>query len=394
MKALAGLKVIDLTRVLAGPFCTMMLGDLGADVIKIEGPGGSDETREWGPPFIGEQSAYYLTANRNKRAMTLNLKQQAARDILCKMVETADVLIQNFKTGTMEKWGLGYEELRAINPRLVYCSISGFGQFGPYKELPGYDFIVQAMGGMMSITGSEESGPMKVGVAIADLATALYCSTAILAAIHQRERSSEGQQIDVALLDSQISLLANVASNYLVSGNLPRRYGNAHPNIIPYQPFRASDGEIAVAVGNDRQYQKLCELLAVPELADDARFRTNSDRQQNREQLIALLQAEFVKRNCKDWQQQMNEAGIPNGPINNLAQLFNDPHVEARDMVVEVPHPTAGTVKLVGSPLKLSRSKVEIKRHPPLAGEHTVEILKEYGFTEVEISDLQTNNII
>ncbi|MFC4767033.1 CaiB/BaiF CoA transferase family protein [Effusibacillus consociatus] len=394
MRALEGLKVIDLTRVLAGPYCTMILGDLGADVIKIEGPGGTDETREWGPPFAGDQSAYYLTANRNKRAMTLNLKKPEAWEIVRTMVKTADVIIQNFKTGTMEKWGLGYDVLQALNPRLVYCSISGFGQDGPYKDLPGYDYIVQAMGGMMSITGSEETGPMKVGVAIADLATGLYCTIAILAALQERERSGQGQHIDISLLDSQISLLANVASNYLISGQIPKRYGNQHPNIVPYQTFQACDGEMVVAVGNDRQFQKLCQVIGKPELAEAPDFVTNSARLSNREQLIELIQAEFGRKTCKEWQQVLNEAGIPNGPIHNMEQLFNDPHVAAREMKVEVTHPTAGQIPLVGSPIKLSRSPVEIRRHPPVPGEHTKEILMEYGFRIEQIDDWAARNII
>lgn len=393
MGALEGVKVIDLTRVLAGPFCTMILGDLGADVIKVEGPGG-DETREWGPPFAGGQSAYYLTANRNKRAMTLNLKEPEGRDILRTMIRTADVVIQNFKTGTMEKWGLGYDSLRHLNPRLVYCSISGFGQYGPYKDLPGYDYIVQAMGGMMSITGSEETGPMKVGVPIADLATGLYSTIGILAALQERERSGEGQAIDISLLDSQISLLANVASNYLMSGQIPGRYGNQHPNIVPYQTFRTRDGEMVVAVGNDRQFQKLCQVLGKPELAEDLRFLTNSARLANRERLIGILQPEFVRHTGKEWQERLNAAGIPNGPINDMQQLFADPHVEEREMKLEMAHPTAGKIRLVGSPLKLSRSKVKMRRHPPLVGEHTKEILQEYGFREEEIEDWQARKIL
>ncbi|BCJ86849.1 CaiB/BaiF CoA transferase family protein [Effusibacillus dendaii] len=394
MRALEGLIVIDLTRVLAGPYCTMLLGDLGADVIKIEGPGGSDETRTWGPPFKGDQSAYYLTANRNKRALTLNLKDPEARDILREMVRTADVLIQNFKTGSMEKWGLSYEDLSQLNPGLVYCSISGFGQYGPYSELPGYDYIVQAMGGMMSITGSEQSGPMKVGVAIADLATGMYCTIAILAALRERESSGKGQHLDISLLDSQISLLANVASNYLVSGQIPKRYGNEHPNIVPYQTFATRDGEMVVTVGNDRQFQKLCQLIGLPQLAENPDFQTNSARVANRERLIEILQAEFNRQTSQEWLKQLTSAGIPAGPINNMQDLFNDPHVTARDMKVEIPHPTVGSVTLVGSPLKLSRTPVEIRRHPPLPGEHADEILREYGFTEEQIRDWRARGII
>lgn len=381
MTALKGIKVIDLSRVLAGPFCTMLLGDLGADVIKIEAPGGSDETREWGPPFVGDQSAYYMTFNRNKRAMTLNLKDADARQILREMLVTADVLVQNFKTGTMEKWGLGYEQVRSLNPRLVYCSISGFGQSGPYKNLPGYDIIAQAMGGFMSINGTEASGPLKSGIPIADLVTGLYSTIGILAALHDRSHTGEGQHVDMSLLDSMISMLGNVASNYFVTGNLPKRYGNQHPNIVPYQAFTANDGEMVVTVGNDRQFQQLCEVIGKGELAENEEFATNRSRITNRETLIELLQAEFSKKTIAEWQGLLKTVGIPSAPINNLQQVFSDPHVNDRQMRVTIPHPELGSVDVLGTPLKLSRSAVEIKRHPPLVGEHTEEILKEYGLT-------------
>lgn len=392
--ALEGVKVIDLTRVLAGPYCTMILGDLGADVIKIEAPGGSDETRDWGPPNIGGESAYYLCANRNKRAMTLNLKDPKAQDILRDLVRDADVVINNFKTGTMERFGLGYDSLAEVNPRLIYASISGFGQTGPYKDMPGYDYIVQAMGGMMSITGSEESGPMKVGVAIADVATGLYATIGILAALRERECSGKGQMIDLALFDSQISLLVNVASNYLVSGKVPKRYGNQHPNIVPYQTFAASDMEMVVAVGNDQQFHRLCRLLGHEEWSADSRFMTNSMRLANREVLCGLLGNEFAKRPAAEWLCELTDAGIPNAPIHTMEQLFQDPQVEAREMKIEASHPTAGSVPMVGSPLKLSRTPVSVRHHPPLAGEHTKEILLEHGFNEEQIYEWLDNHII
>jgi crotonobetainyl-CoA:carnitine CoA-transferase CaiB-like acyl-CoA transferase len=384
-KALEGIKVIDLSRVLAGPYCTMILGDLGADVIKIEGPGGSDETRGWGPPNIGGESAYYLCANRNKRAMTLNLKEDKGKEILKELVKDADVIINNFKTGTMEKWGLGYETLSAINPRLIYASISGFGQTGPYKNEPGYDYIVQAMGGVMSITGSEETGPMKVGVAIADISTGLYAVIGILACLQERERSGIGQAVDLALFDSQISLLGNVASNYLVSGKIPKRYGNEHPNIVPYQTFTAMDGDMVVAVGNDQQFAKLCTVMNRLEWSEDLRFATNPMRVANRQELCALLQEEFKKRVVDDWLFALKQFGIPCAPIYNMEQLFADPQVEAREMKREIDHPTAGKVSLVGSPLKLSRTPISIRNHPPLAGEHTIEILTQHGFSQEQI---------
>lgn len=383
--ALKGIKIVDLTRVLAGPFCTMILGDLGADVIKIEAPGGSDETRGWGPPDVGGESAYYLCTNRNKRALTLNLKKSEARDVLRHLLKDADVVINNFRTGTMEKWGLGYEALAEINPRLIYASISGFGQTGPYKDIPGYDYIVQAMGGMMSITGSEETGPMKVGVAIADVATGLYATIGILAALHERKQSGRGQMIDLALFDAQISLLVNVASNYLVSGNTPKRYGNAHPNIVPYQLFSAADIDMVVAVGNDGQFRKLCALLGKEEWGQDVRFATNSSRLAHREELCGLLQVELSKRPAAEWLALLTDAGVPNAPVYDLKQLFDDPHVQAREMKVEMDHPTVGSIPMVGTPLKLSRTPVQIRQHPPMAGEHTRDILLEHGFGQEQI---------
>lgn len=393
-QALKGVKVIDLSRVLAGPYCTMILGDLGADVMKVEAPGGSDDTRSWGPPDLEGQSAYYLCANRNKRAMTLNLKTEEGREILRHLIKEADILIHNFKTGTMEAWGLSCEDLHQINPRLIYCSITGFGETGPYKALPGYDAIIQAMGGMMSITGSKEGEPMKVGVAIADLAAGLYAAIGILAALHEREHSGTGQKIDIALLDAEISLLANVASNYLVSGEIPKRYGNQHPNIVPYQTFKVKDGDIMIAVGNDRQFKKLCELMNAPELSVDPKFHTNSERLTHRDELICILQDIFKPFTVTTLHNMLTEAGLPSGSILDMHQLFSDPQVIAREMKLEIQHPTAGRIPLVGSPLKLTRTPVTMERHPPLIGEHTDEILMEYGFKEEQIEEWKKNSII
>jgi crotonobetainyl-CoA:carnitine CoA-transferase CaiB-like acyl-CoA transferase len=392
--ALQGIKVLDLSRVLAGPYCTMILGDLGAEVIKVEAPGGSDDTREWGPPSAGGESAYYLCANRNKRAITLDLKSEEGQEALKKLIAQSDVMLQNFKTGTLEKWGLGYEQIKQINPRLVQCSITGFGSNGPYKDLPGYDYIIQAMGGLMGITGSEESGPMKVGVAIADVLTGLYAAIGILSSLHERNNSGEGQSIDLSLFDAQVSSLANVASNYLISGLLPKRLGNQHPNIVPYQTFQTLDGEMVVAVGNDRQFLKLCSVLGLQEIVEDKRFSTNPKRLENKDELIAILSNEMNKKTSNDWLDLLSQHGIPCGPINTMQQLFNDPQVKAREMVVAVNHPTAGSIPLVGSPLKLSRTPVEIKRHPPLAGEHSKEVMLELGYTEEEIGELQSKKII
>jgi crotonobetainyl-CoA:carnitine CoA-transferase CaiB-like acyl-CoA transferase len=391
---LEGIRVVDLSRVLAGPFCTMILGDLGADVIKIESPGGSDDTRAWGPPFVAGESAYYLCTNRNKKGMTLNLKTEDGRRILKTLIKDADVLIQNFRVGMMEKWGLDYNTLHELNPRLVYCSISGFGATGPYRQMAGYDYMIQAMGGLMSVTGSEESGPIKVGVAIADVTTALYSAIAILAALKERDRSGEGQAIDMALMDAEVSSLINVASNYLISGEIPRLLGNVHPNVAPYQTFPTADGEMVIAAGNDKLYRLLCEALGAPELIDDPRFKTNSDRVKYRLELAGCLSERLRTEKTKVWVQRLIEAGVPAAPINNMEQVFSDPQVMAREMVVPMEHPTAGPIHLVGSPIKLSRTPVQYRKHPPVLGEHTEEILTALGYDEAAIQSLKTNGVI
>lgn len=392
--ALAGVKVLDLTRVLAGPNCTMILADLGADVIKVEAPGGSDETRFWGPPFQNGVSAYYLCANRNKRSITVNLKSDEGREIIRRLAKEADVLIHNFKTGSMEKWGLGYDSLEKINPRIVFCSITGFGETGPYSHLPGYDYIIQGMSGLMSITGNEESGPLKIGVAMVDILTGLYSAISIEAALFEREKSGHGQKIDMSLMDTAVSSLANVASNYLISGKVPRRLGNDHPNVVPYSTFSASDGELIIAVGNNRQFALLCEVIGLCELAVDEKFRTNEARVENRRELTKILNSQLQLKKVSDWMTLFSANNIPCGPINTIDQVFDDPQVSARNMVVQVDHPEAGLVKLVGSPIKLSRTETRVERHPPMAGEHTDEILQEVGFTFEEISRLKADNII
>lgn len=347
-----------------------------------------------GPPSIGGESAYYLCANRNKRAITLDLKSSKGQEVLKKLIAQSDVIIQNFKTGTLDKWGLGYEELKRINPKIILCSITGFGLNGPYKDLPGYDYIIQAMGGLMSITGSEDSGPMKVGVAIADIITGLYAAIGILSAIHERTDSGEGQSLDISLFDAQISALANVASNYLISGLIPKRLGNQHPNIVPYQTFPTSDGEMVIAVGNDRQFKKLCSLLDLTHLGEDERFSTNPKRVENKDELVKNLSEITSKKAANEWLTLFSQQGIPSGPINNMKQLFEDPQVKAREMVVELEHPTAGSIPFVGSPLKLSRTPVEMKRHPPLAGEHNIEVLLEIGYSNEQIQELKKLKVI
>ncbi|MFO7634690.1 MAG: CoA transferase, partial [Caldilinea sp.] len=341
---LSDIRILDLSRVLAGPYCTMVLADYGADVIKVEEPGSGDGTRAWGPPWVGEESAYFLSANRNKRSITVDLKTPEGRQIVHELAVHADVVIENFKVGGAAKLGVEYATLAAINPRLVYCSITGYGQSGPYRDRAGYDFIIQAQGGIMSITGPEEGEPHKVGVAIADITAGLFAATAILAALHERTRSGKGQAIDVALLDSQIAWLANVAQNYLATGKPPPRYGNAHPSIVPYEIFPAADGHIAVGIGTDGQYRKFCTAAGRPDLADDERFRTNRARVEHRNELIPLLRALFGTRSSAAWLELFESLGVPAGPINDIATVLDDPQVRARAMVQEIDHPTAGRI--------------------------------------------------
>jgi formyl-CoA transferase len=372
----------------------MVLGDLGADVIKVEPPGG-DETRAWGPPFAAGESAYYLCINRNKRGMVVNLKTEKGQSIVRELARLSDVLVENFRPGTLARYGLDYESLRLDHPRLVYCAISGFGQTGPLRDRPGYDFMIQAMGGIMSVTGDPEGEPMKVGVAVADLFAGQNAVIAILAALQARERTGMGQYIDIALFDSQIGWLANVASNYLISGVLPGRYGNAHPNIVPYQSFAAADGWFALAVGNDRQFVRLCELIGHPEWGEDERFATNAARVMNREALIASLKPVFIRRRVGEWLSGLEAAGIPCGPINTLDKVFAEPQVAAREMLVVMTHPTIGDLQLVGSPLKFSDTPVDYRRPPPGLGEHTHEILHELlGYDGDETETLKASGII
>ena len=374
---LSGVRVLDLSRVLAGPFCTMVLGDLGAEVIKVERPDGGDDTREWGPPFAGGESAYYLCVNRNKKSVTLDLKSPAGVEAVRALAAVSDVFLENFRVGAMGKLGLGYEEVKALNPGVVYCSITGYGQTGPYRDLAGYDFILQAMSGLMSITGEPDGEPMKLGVATVDLTTGLYAAVAILAALRHRDRTGEGQYIDLSLMDAAVSWLANVGSNHLVSGEVPGRYGNAHANIVPYQVFRARDRYLAVGIGNDGQWRRFCEIAGEPRLASDPRFAANPDRVRNRAVLIPLLEELFPRHDADFWIGSLWREGIPAGPINTVDRVFADPNTAARGMVVEMDHPTAGKVRLIGSPLKLSGTPVEYRLAPPLLGEHTASVLRE-----------------
>jgi len=394
--ALAGLRVVDLSRVLAGPICGMTLGDHGADVIKVEPPA-LDDTRQWGPPFAGAsvpgapegyrgESAYYLFCNRNKRGIVLDLARAEGREILLRLTDGADVVIENFKLGTLEKWGLGYDEvLSRRNPRLILASISGFGATGPYAHLPGYDVLGQAMGGMMSVTGLPGSGPTRVGVAIADITSGMYAIQGVLLALASRERTGRGQRVDLSLLESTVSLLTHLASNYLVGGMAPMQYGNSHPSIVPYRMFTTADSYVYVAVGNDRQFQVFTREIGLPELGTDPRFATNPARATNRTQLEPLLEAAIAKRTTADWIDRFWKAGVASSPVADLTEVFANPQVLHREMVLTTDHPTIGDgVRMTGIPVKMRGTPGAVRRHPPLAGEHTREVLREAGYSDAE----------
>lgn len=393
---LDGVRVIDLTRVLAGPYCTMMLGDLGADVIKIEIPGRGDDTRQWGPPFTPTgESAYFVSANRNKRSLALDLKSETGLQILQALIQDADVVVENFRTGTLARWGLDYEALQALRPGLIYCSITGYGQTGPYKNRPGYDFIAQALSGFMSITGPIDGAPMRAGVAIADLASGIFAFGAIMAALYARESTGAGQQIDISLLDSQIALMSYVASNYLISGEIPNRYGNAHPNIVPYEILEAADGYMAFAAGNDGQWRKFCEAVDKNEWVEDERFATNPARNQNRGILIPLLNELFRERTISDWTTLCERIGLPAAGINDMADVFQDPQVQARELRVEFERPDGETIPMVASPLKIPTAPARVRLGPPQLGEHSEQILRDLlGYDARALEDLRADGVI
>lgn len=404
--ALSHIRVLDLSRVLAGPWCGQILGDLGAEVIKVERPGSGDDTRHWGPPYIKDaegndsrEAAYFQSANRNKQSLTLDFTQPEGQRLVRELVAQCDVLLENFKVGGLAAYGLDYESLKAINPRLIYCSITGFGQTGPYAKRAGYDFMIQGLGGLMSLTGRPEgeegAGPIKVGVALTDILTGLYATVGVLAALNQREQSGIGQHIDVALLDVQVACLANQAMNYLTTGAPPKRLGNAHPNIVPYQDFPSADGNFILAVGNDGQFRKFCEVAGVAHLADDPRFASNKARVAHRAELIPLLRQATVFKTTAQWIESLERAGVPCGPINDLQQVFADPQVQARGLRLDLPNALGSSTPQVASPLRLSETPVAYRSAPPLLGQHTDALLRNLlGMSEAQVAQLREAGVI
>ena len=401
---LANVRILDLSRILAGPWCAQNLADLGADVIKVERPGKGDDTRGWGPPFVGtgaggSDAAYFQCANRGKKSVTIDIARAEGQALVRELAAQCDVLLENFKVGDLARYGLGYEHIRRINPRIVYCSITGFGQTGPYRDRAGYDFMIQAMGGLMSVTGERDElpggGPQKVGVAIADLMTGMYSTVAILAALWERNASGEGQHIDMALLDTQVGWLANQNLNYLVSGEPPKRLGNAHPNVTPYDAFETRDGDVIIAIGNDGQYARFCQAAGLPGLVTDPRFRDNPARVEHRDALRAELAPAMLARTTAEWMALLEPLGVPCGPINRLDQVFADPQVVHRGLRIEVPHPVAGHLPLVANPIRFSRTPIRYEVPPPLLGQHTDEVLRELlGKSEQQIGELRAGGTI
>lgn len=401
---LSGIRVFDLSRILAGPTCSQLLGDLGADIIKIERTGAGDDTRKWGPPYLpgkdgkptGE-AAYYLASNRNKRSVTIDISKPAGQALARRMIAKSDIMLENFKVGDLKRYGLSYADLKADNPKLIYCSITGFGQTGPYSSRAGYDMVAQGIGGIMSVTGEADRPPMKVGVGIADIMCGMYATVSILAALHHRDMTGQGQYIDLALLDTQVAWLTNIGLNYLTSGDVPHRIGNEHHNIVPYNVMPAADGYFILAVGNDEQFRKFCEFAGCPELAKDSRFALNTARITNRRALYELLEVATKKKNRDEWVEGLGKLGVPASPVNNIGQVFEDPQIQHRNMHIKVPHPLAGkgTVDLIGNPIKFSETQVEYRMAPPTCGQHTDEVLGEVlGLGSSEIDALRKDGIV
>ena len=395
MQALQDIQVLDLTRALAGPFCTLMLGDYGADVIKIEIPETGDDTRHWGPPFIGDESAYFLSINRNKRSLTLNFKEQEAIKIFLKLVEKADVVVENFTPGVMKRFGLDYEAVKAINPSIIYCSISGFGQDGPYQNRPAYDQIMQGVSGLMSITGEPDGEPQKVGIAVSDIGAGMWAAFAVMTALHHRSNSGDGQHIDISMLDAQVAWMTYQAAYFFANEEPPKRLGAAHPTLVPYQAFMSQDGKyVNVAVGSERLWERFCEGVNRMDLKDDPNFAQNGDRVRNRSTLVPLLQEYFLTQPADYWVGALQAVNVPAGPINDLADVFSDPQILHREMLVEIPHPTLKSIKQTGLPLKFSVTPGSFDKHPPLLGEHNEEILSSLGYSAQDIAGLTNNSVI
>jgi formyl-CoA transferase len=392
---LKGYRVLDLSRILAGPYCTMLLGDQGAEVIKVERPGTGDDTRTWGPPFAGGESAYYLCCNRNKKSIVIDLQDPAGQELVRELAKASDVLVENFTPGLTKRLGLDYERISKLNPRLVYCSITAYGQDGPYRDRPGYDMVLSAVGGLMWITGEKEGNPCKVGVAITDVLTGVYASGAVTSALLWRERSGRGQYLDISLLDVQVSGLANIASNYLVAGKEATRWGTAHESIVPYQVFNTKDRPIAIAVANQKLWVSFCKVVGRENWLDDPRFESNPKRVENRDILLPLIDQLFVQKTCDEWMDLLVGAAIPCGPVNNMQHLFADPQVQHRNMIAEVPHPAIGTLRLTGIPVKYSQTPGKVRLHPPLLGEHTDEVLAEaLGYSCEQIEALKEQGTV
>ncbi len=402
MQPLNGIRILDMTRALAGPYCTMMLGDLGADVIKIERPEVGDETRGWGPPFVGKpygnypgESAYFIAANRNKRSVTVNIQSEEGQAIIKKLAGECDVFVENYRTGDLDKLGLGYTHLHKLHPKLIYCSVSGYGRTGPYAERPGYDAVLQAEGGMMSITGPADGALSRVGIPIIDITSGMFASTAILAALRARDITGEGQLVDISLFDSHLALLTNVASNYLVGQKTPTRLGNAHPNLVPYDSFRARDTWFILGVANEKQWSILCDVLNRPEWKTDPQFRSNRQRVENRAALVNELNQIFSTQDAAHWLEQLQKAGLPCGRINTVPEVFALEHARAREMILETQHASAGTLKLVGFPYKLSNTPADVRKPPPMLGEHTDEVLTRLlNYSNEDLKQLREKKVI